>query len=261
MPKNLKNNTTSSHHPNHKSIIFFDEGPHTYTDNNGEIYESVTTFVGKYFEKFDAEAVSEACSKGNNPKYAGRSSREIMLEWEEKAILASAEGTNAHLYFEGLMSDWPIGKLPKPIDERCRLIFIQIEIVVKELKKYYVFIGAEVIIFSIKLKKAGMIDLLCWSEATNEIVIFDLKTNQEINTFNNFRKALPPIDYLDDSEISKYSLQLSAYQKILIDEGYFPSVVGYKRALVHVSESSNEIIPVEDYSFEVNEMLKIEVKK
>jgi len=257
MSENLKSNVVSSHHPDNKSIIIFDEVPHTYTDNNGKLYESGTTFVKKYFEEFDAIAVSEMCSKGRNPKYVGRTPKDIQHEWLIDGEIASQEGTNVHLYFEGRMSDWLEKDLPKPLTERCRLMFLQVDRVVIELKRHYLFIGAEVIIFSITLGKSGMIDLLLWSKALNEIVIFDLKTNKDIRKPAS-RKAFSPINHLDDTKIAKYSLQLSLYQKILIREKYFPKISGYRRALIHIGLTDFEIIPVEDYSYEIDTLLKHE---
>jgi len=256
--KNLKNNIQVSHHPRTKASITFDEGPHTYTDNTGKIYESGTTFVTKYFEKFDAVAVSEMCSQGDNPKYAGRSSSEIQFDWSIDGEIAAQEGTNTHLYFEGLMSDWSVGQLPEPLSERCRLMFIQAEKAAIDVKKYYMFVGAEIIIFSPKLGKSGMIDLLVWSESSNEIVIFDLKTNKKIKRENKYRTALPPINHLDDTELSKYSLQLSLYQKILTIEKYFNKKIKFRRALIHLSIDDFKIINIEDYSDEINKLLKYE---
>ena len=43
-------------HPRDKEITF-DEGPHIYTINGDSSFTSVTTWVHKHFEKFDADKV------------------------------------------------------------------------------------------------------------------------------------------------------------------------------------------------------------
>ena len=35
--------------------LYFDEGPHKYTDSNGNEYISVTTIIGNYCPKFDVK--------------------------------------------------------------------------------------------------------------------------------------------------------------------------------------------------------------
>ena len=36
-------------------FLYFDEGPHKYTDTLGNEYLSVTTLIGNYYPKFDAK--------------------------------------------------------------------------------------------------------------------------------------------------------------------------------------------------------------
>jgi len=76
--------------------------------------------------------------------------------------------------------------------------------------------------------------------------------------YNKFHKALEPIHHLEETAISKYSLQTSFYEYVLKTENYFPGVNGYKRALIHLKEDDYEIIPLEDYSNEIKELLKYE---
>ena len=211
-----------AHHPDGSHVITFEEGPHVYTDNRGVRYTSGTAFIGKFFGKFDAVAISTKCAMGRNPKYAGRPPGEIREEWSAEARRGQDEGTNVHEYAEGLISGWPLCDLPPPISERCERIFIQTEKAVKNLLNRFVFVGAEVIIFSPDMGLAGMIDLLMFDRATNEILILDWKQNKAISTENPWQSGLPPIDHLQDTDIAHYSLQLSLYQAIMERENYFP---------------------------------------
>jgi hypothetical protein len=248
----------TAYHPDDKHIIYFDEGPHTYIDNFGVKYESCTTFLGRYFEKFDAVSMSESCSKGDDPKYKGRKPIDIRNEWTIKGVDSSDEGSNVHLYGEGKFSGWEPYKLPIPKTPRCNKLFQQIDRCHKDLMRYYKFIAAEMIVFFPPFKKSGMIDLLLWSRASNEIVIADFKTNVALENLKVYKKAYKPIHHLDDTKINKYALQLSFYQLILKLGKYFPGVKGYRRIIIHLIEDNYKIIPVEEYGFEINELLKYE---
>ena len=48
--------------------ISFDEGPHIYTINGESNYDSVTTFIGEHFEKFDSDKIIVRMMKGKNWK-------------------------------------------------------------------------------------------------------------------------------------------------------------------------------------------------
>jgi hypothetical protein len=246
-----------AYHPNGKAFITFREEPHTYIDNRGVQFLSGTSFVGQFFPKFDAEAVAVRCSKGKNPKYAGRDPKEIRAEWKAEGDRGSGEGDNTHLYAESKISDWPQSQIPAPISERCIKLFFQVDRAVTGLLKRFIFIAAEMVVFSPILGLSGMVDLVMYDPATNEILIFDWKQNKEIKR-EGFQqeKCLSPIDHLQTSDISKYTLQLSTYQYIMDLEGYFPSVSGYRRALIHITPTNFIPISLDYYDYEVQVMLE-----
>lgn len=87
--------------------IFFNEKLHSYTDNCGNKYTSMTTCIDKYVEKFDVVSVSRACEKiGKNPnhpkylKYKGRTANEIKLDWKQTSEEALDNGSKKHDYLE-----------------------------------------------------------------------------------------------------------------------------------------------------------------
>lgn len=246
-----------AYHPNGTAWIEFLEDPHTYIDNLGVRYLSGTSFCGQFFPKFNAESVSKRCAAGNNPKYAGRTPEDIRAEWAAEALRGSSEGDNTHMYAEGLMSGWPLEQVPEPISDRCRALFVQVRRAVKWLKSRFVFIAAEMVIFSPALGLSGMIDLVMFDPTFHTIFILDYKQNKEISR-QGFRDetALSPIDHLQASDISKYGLQLSTYQYILDREKYFPNTVRYHRALIHLTPDNFQFIPLDFYDYEINLMLK-----
>ena len=245
-----------AHHPDEKHIIRFNESRHTYVDNFNCSYVSGTTLIGKFFPKFDSFKVATMCSKGKNPKYSGRTPQDIMSEWSAEAHRGSSEGDNVHLYSEMKMKNVSPESLPLPLSDRCVLLFKHIDKITAWIKKKYDFIDAEMIVFSPKLKIAGTIDLIMEDKNTGEILILDWKQNKEITFENKYQTAHSPISHLPDTHISKYSLQLSLYQNILEREGYFPYATGYRRALLHLTPNGVKPIRLEDYTYEIKEILK-----
>lgn len=246
-----------AYHPDGKHSIVFDEGPHTYTDNFGKIYTSATSFVGQFFEKFDAVDVSERCAVGVNPKYSGRLPEDIRAEWSAEGKRGQDEGTNVHEFAEGLMDSWGADRLPVPISSRCENIFLQVALAVNALNRKFQFVAIEMIVFSPFLGISGMIDLLMYDPVTNEIIILDHKQNKNApTTENHWRNGLGPLDHLQDTDIAHYSLQLSLYQHLLTVGKYFPGISGYRRILIHLMPDSFREIELEGYDYEIMEMLK-----
>lgn len=244
----------ASHPKDDSRIITFEPRYHTYTDNRGQRYLSGTQLLKKFTPKFDAVAISEKCAAGKNPKYAGRKPEEIRAEWKAEGERGRNEGDNLHSYVEALLKN---EMTPFPISERCERLFYQGELAVKKLLARFEFIAAEMIIFSPELGIAGMIDLLLMDRLRNEIVIGDWKQNKEIDTENQHQTMLPPIDHLPSAALHQYTLQLSLYQFLLEKEGYF-NVAGYRRALIHITPETNKAIPLDNYRYEIMEMLKHE---
>jgi hypothetical protein len=83
--------------------LYFNDDTHTYTDSLGNPYVSVTTYLNNYFVKFDTKAVAKRCARAGlngNPKYAGKSAKDLEREWEKKRIESSNKGKKEHSLFE-----------------------------------------------------------------------------------------------------------------------------------------------------------------
>ena len=246
-----------AYHPNKKSFITFKEKYHQYIDNLGTHYVSGTSFIKPFFPKFNAVAVSIKCAAGNNPKYAGRKPEDIRAEWAAEGRRGSTEGDNVHEYAEFWAA--PPGQSIKPISDRCVLLFKQVDIAYRALlAKGFDVIENEKIIFSPDLGIAGMVDLIMWDPSTKEIIILDWKQNKEIKRRNLYKKnnGLSPIEHLEGSDMSKYTLQLSLYQYLIIRENYFPQAKGYRRALIHIGVDRVEAIKLEYYEYEIECLLE-----
>ena len=78
------------------NFLFFDEGPHKYTDTLGNEYRSVTTLIGDYYNHFDADYWAH-----KKAKEQGKSEKQIRAEWDRiKEIYkqANMEGVNKTLH-------------------------------------------------------------------------------------------------------------------------------------------------------------------
>lgn len=245
-----------AYHPDGLHEIYFQEKNHLYVDNLDQKYISCTTIFKPFF-LFDTVAVSEQCSKSDNQKYSGRDPVEIRKEWFEKGLRGSSEGTNVHEHAEWMISKGLSGKNQTPLSENCKLKFIQVDKIVNYLLTKYEFIEAEKIVFSPDMGIAGQIDLLLYDPKTNTILIIDWKTNKKITT-ENFHQNIPkPFDHLQSTDLNKYTLQLSMYEFLLKKERYFPDVKNYKRVLIHITENKAIPIHLENYDYEIKEILKI----
>ena len=73
------------------NFLFFDEGPHKYTDTLGNEYRSVTTLIGDYYNHFDADYWAH-----KKAREQGKSEKAIRAEWDRIRDEACERGTKQH---------------------------------------------------------------------------------------------------------------------------------------------------------------------
>lgn len=261
--------------------IYFDEGPHVYTDSLGTQYTSVTRFVKECSEELEWEKYTESYAKRNNKpvedvrkefesdkykfcdeekwcqiaeKYAkknGRTYESVKAEWDENKDTASRMGTQVHSYMENLWKrkhyqpEIPVGDY-----EVIRKNGLE---AYEYLKRRFVPIRNEFIVYKPEWALCGTIDFLCWDRANDCIAILDWKTNKEIKKDNQFgNKLVGPLNGLPDCNYIHYSAQLSTY-KLLI-ERMTDLRVG-TLALVHLKRNGWEYLPCQDFSVEIGAYL------
>ena len=85
-------------------FLEFDEPSHTYTVHGKKGYTSVTTYVHKHFEPFNADKIIDGILKKNKQdksgKYYGMSRQEIKKLWSDNGKKASCDGTKMHYDIE-----------------------------------------------------------------------------------------------------------------------------------------------------------------
>lgn len=181
------------------TYLYFDEGPHRYTDTNGNEYISVTTIIGNYVPKFDAKYWAH-----KKAKEQGVSEKEILRQWDKIKNEACDRGTITHNGIENAIKD--VSKFKEAIKYlqqieggRCITLadipaltpvpldvdkFIEAtENKYPEIYRVFQFytekgytIYSEIGVFDPALLISGTIDIFCYRPT--DFVILDWKTNR-----------------------------------------------------------------------------------
>lgn len=229
----------------------FTEADHSYRIvETGDLLTSVTTLIKRFTPPFNAPLMAQQMVNKKKPKYAGMTVDEIQYQWKEKAALSSMEGTELH----ALLERWPdkgcYGWLPKTM--RLLRMGKQVDKLFPKLLYRFKLVAAEQIVFSPSMGIAGQVDMIMSDDVAQQGIIIDWKTNDKITDEEGaFGTMLEPIEHLKNCDVVKYGLQLGLYEKILIDEKYYPEFKGYRKALVHVKESFGKVVKVDDYVEEI----------
>lgn len=180
--------------------LYFDEGPHKYTDTLGNEYLSVTTLIGNYHEKFDKKYWARIKAKEQ-----GKTERQIIAEWDRINKEATTRGTAKHNAIEDAIKDVSKFKdaikylttiesgrcvtvadipnlIPKPLDiekfkEATEYKYDEIYRVFDYYTQKGYTIYSEIGMFLIDYLISGTIDILCIKD--DEFVILDWKTNRD----------------------------------------------------------------------------------
>ena len=165
---------------------------------------SATTFISKFFEKFEAEKIAKRLVT-SSPKYMGMSIEEVLASWKHSAD----HGTLVHEEIENHILNKSELTEPKAIQG------------VRWLNKFKMKadfdIFTEVIIYSEKLKLSGTIDLLLFDKNSKQYILMDWKTSKKIDmkSYGNKKGILPASSNIEDTKFNHYALQLSLYRYLL----------------------------------------------
>lgn len=226
--------------------ITFTEDDHSYVDDQGFTYTSVTTFLHQFFEPFDADAIAarmEAQGRGT--------AAAIKAEWEANKNQACEFGTRVHETAEAALRGLPPPH--SPADDRERNSFRAVwDYSVNNILPHGKVIGPELLVFHPFWKLAGTIDLPV-KLPNGDVWILDWKTNKAIDRSGfNGKMARGPISNFPDCNFTKYALQLNVYQQILVNAGYLPRTTTFRRALLWLNPETFgvEFIEVPDMQVE-----------
>lgn len=180
-------------------MVFFDKEQHSYTNEFGENYISVTTLLSKYKNKFDTDKHSARVA------YREGVSQEFVLQtWAEITKIATDRGTEIHKIIENYIT-----KAEDPIDD-SRWLYKSYDNIVKYHIDTYKEVLSENLLFHNDYKVAGTADLI-YDHGTH-FTIGDFKTNKRFNFSSKYNEYFnEPLEHFTYCEFNTYALQLSLY--------------------------------------------------
>lgn len=196
-------------------VVTLEEKSHTYSNEEGKTYTSVTTFVKKHFPEFQLKEMSKRVAKRRrqdgekNSKGKPITAWDVRKEWEEKRISSSSAGSLTHYEIEEYIKgniDSCVVDVFTPKAKQAIKWFYKSPLADKD-------IAPEVIIYDDELGLAGTIDLLCVDG--ENVVLADWKTSKKI-TKRGYGKGIAS---LPNANYYHYQLQLSTYAYLLERQG------------------------------------------
>lgn len=208
-----------------RKTLFFYEDNHTYVDDCGENYISVTSLKKKFFPDFDEIKIAKEMSERS-----GDPVDFILKYWKTISDLANIHGTNVHFACEEYIKNKNIIKFDKKKTNDCCIVAR--DFIDKEVKNV---VTCEKILFSPSLKIAGQVDLI--SRDCDCLIIDDWKTNKKISksSFDD-EVGLYPFEDFPNSDFWHYVYQLNMYLYIIVSENYYNWAKRYKLRIFHVKD-------------------------
>ena len=242
-------------------IIYFDEEAHKYTDNLGNPYTSNTQVYENYYKKFDKKKMANVCAKAGmkgNPKYAGKTAKQIMAQWDSLTVDGQDKGNVKHDYFDGtikqansysrnskgyingriytvadILTDHSYGKVDISVfrelklDVRYPKIYQVLDIYASKGWNIYSEIG----VFDTKRLISGLIDVLLVRD--DKYIIIDWKTNKDpiavkSGYYNKNFKGERVGGFVETGERFYFPighLETSTYNKYLLQVGTYDVLV------------------------------------
>ena len=216
------------HRPTGARIRFYEQ-PHEYKLDDGRRLISATTYIKRFFPAFDSQTISA--------RYAlkhGLNQQDVLDAWEAKRMHAANFGTDIHAYAEALLtgSALPTFSTARHHDY-CRVV----DGCVAQLLKSFELVEVEKIVFSHRDMLAGTVDIILRDPQNGAILVLDWKTSSRIDTYCQYRTALPPYDdELTDCNFDHFRCQQNLYRRLLDTQGYFEPGTQYRLAVIHVME-------------------------
>lgn len=279
--------------------VAFSENTHTYWNiNNNNKYISVTTLIGKFENEFDSDFWSNYKAlekiigsdkfKLEKPKLLKTKKwedslldlyeinlsdfkackQEVLDEWDRKNKESCERGTKIHEAIENKFytgaKNYSLSAYGLGGKFQCQKNYNKLDLNRGVYPEYLVYYEDDDPNEEERIRIAGQIDLLV--KDGNDIIIFDNKTNESIDTKSYYDPALKkytmmkyPLNNLQDCNFYHYSLQLSLYAWMISKVN--PSFNIKRLAIIHFEHSGNiKFYEVEYLKDDVERMLK-EYKK
>nr|DAK84686.1 MAG TPA: ATP dependent helicase [Caudoviricetes sp.] len=198
----------------------FDEEPHIYYYKGEKVGVSGTKLLEKYENTFDSEKMAPFSAKKLN-----MSVDEVLNMWKTENLISQIKGTHLHAYMENMTANklynYPKEEIKNTFGhdtllESWFIITSMMDDFKNDMRGKLIPIKSELIIGCPEFDIAGAIDQLYFNKETNELEIWDWKTNKEIK-FEGYKgqTLLGKYNYLQDCNFIHYSIQLNIYKYIL----------------------------------------------
>lgn len=209
-----------------KIVLTFDPIKHTYIDNRGFTYTSVTTLISKRFP-FNMEDIARKVINAPRSRYYGRTYTDVIKEWTS----SSGIGTKLHEACENYIKTNIITDdiICKPCVEQFSKLRFDGKIL------------SEQIVFDEDLLIAGTIDLL--EDCNDKMWIWDIKTSTNVS----------------EKKLLKFYYQLEIYKR-LAEKRYnkpaIPAGILLFEDFASLGEKTKlKIKPYKDCKYEVDDIL------
>lgn len=199
-------------------MLKFKEENHSYESEDDIEWVSVTKFIGKFHEEFDALPVAYKVSENKKSKWYGIPPDEIVEIWNREGKRSTVLGNWYHnqrendlLMFNTLTrhgQELPI--IPPLYEDSVKIAPDQI-LVDGIYPEHMVYLNSYAL--------CGQSDLV--EVVDGKVHITDYKTNKEIKKESyvyrgKSKKMYFPLEHLDDCNYNHYALQLSLYMYIIL---------------------------------------------
>lgn len=236
--------------------VEFKSESHTYLIKGKEAC-SVTTFLESFVKPFDKEywALVKAQSLGLTPQ-------ELISKWEYSSNLSKCKGSVFHSYIECILNKtnftYPQQEIVyifghDPIQDAFHKTIPLIQKFIDDIENKMVPVASEFIVGDEEYLIGGTIDQLFYNYKSKQLEIWDWKTNKDIK-LNSKYFHLSPIEHICDSDLDRYSLQLSLY-KFILEKNTGLSIGNCYLTWFNESLTNYKIFKCKDYKEEIKLLL------
>jgi hypothetical protein len=194
--------------------MFFDKETHTYTNEKGETYISVTTLLGSWFNQFNEKEELKKIRRdpAKLKKYEGMTDEEIKLQWETGGLEASRLGTELHHHIENYLNgnkEYMKDRALIDVEYKYFLDFIETPLVTK---------GVEWRVWNDDVLLAGTIDYVSQNK-DGTVDLYDWKRCKSLTKPNGGFCLIPELMHIPYTNFWKYTLQLNIYKWLIEKRG------------------------------------------
>lgn len=202
--------------------VAFNEYNHSYFYNDKKL-DNATTFIGKFYKKFDSENISLVSARA-----WGVDQKDLQELWKSNAELSGGFGTAIHKALEHYDKFFTIGKAIQEKKSLPANYSMPKHPVLRSVIEGFIAINKtegevipEAMITDVQRGYCGTADrilVLDWEKKICKVQ--DYKVNVNSEEVDSNLKASSPFDTLPANKITKYQLQMSFYANMLQASGW-----------------------------------------